>query len=217
MKNRKVCVGADPFPPYQYYDEAGCLQGSDFETVKDTFERAGFTAEVQLGPWDEIEAAVARGELDAVFQVQKTPQREAAYCFSDLLRNAVTEVITGDVNLADGSGLHSALHSWAEAETRGLTVGVIKNYAYGEDVDRLRPEMKAAYDSQEALLHAIGAREVDLGIFDRGVRQYLQARLDVGEIYPIESLTFMRPLYVMFREEEMKNAFCEAMHTQVKV
>lgn len=212
MENKKVRVGADPFPPYQYYDEAGSLQGSDFEVVKRTFAQAGFAAEVKLGPWDEIEAAMARGELDAVFQVQKTPQREAAYRFSDLLRNAVTEVITGDAALAT----HETLRSWTEAEARGLTVGVIKNYAYGAEIDNLSEALKVSYDSQEGLLHAIGTRTVDLGIFDRGVRMYLQERCGIEALYPIESLTFIRPLYVMFREEELKDAFCEAMRTQVK-
>jgi len=112
-----ILVGADPFPPYQYYDECGAIQGSDYERVHLAFQRAGYEINVILDEWLKIEGALMNQEIDAAFQVQWTSERAKNYYFSDLLRNAVTEVVTGHKNLD--------LKSYHEIMDQKLSVGVI--------------------------------------------------------------------------------------------
>lgn len=194
MKKEILRVGADPFPPYQYLDENGQPTGSDCQRVKEILQKAGYEARVILEEWSVLEQMLYTGELDALFQVQKTPEREKTYFFSRLLRNAVTETVTGRPDLT--------LDSLEELSEKGLTLGIIDQYAYGELVDDLPDACKRAYPTQEALLTAIADCQVDLGVFDKGVKEYLLEGLG-GKVYPLENLTFLRPLYIMFRDRDV--------------
>ena len=192
-------IGADPFPPYQYYDAAGLLRGTDYETVRAAGEKAGFHMAFLLDEWGAVEQKMLAGELDAVFQVQKNPQRAARYCFSKLLRNAVTEVITADAGLS--------LAGYADIPGKGLTLGVQANYSYGDAIDSLDERCKRAYGSGEALLRAVHAGRVDAGVFDRGVKEYLMEQLHLSGIRALEGLSFDRPLYIAFNDAAVRDAF----------
>lgn len=193
-------VGADPFPPYQYINEDGVLRGHDYELVRDAFASAGYEIEVALDDWPKIEAAVRNGELDAAFQVQRTPEREALYAFSDLLRLAATEVITSNPYLRN-------LTSFDEIATRHLIIGVMDNYAYGQEIDELGASCKRTYANQSDLLWAISRGEVDVGIFDQGVKIYLMQREGIDNLLTVGELTFERPLYVVFTDPALRYAF----------
>ena len=73
-------VGADPFPPYQYYDESGVVRGIDSDTVTAAFEEAGYKIEIELMDWSDVQKKFDNGELHAIFQVQPDPERLAKYC-----------------------------------------------------------------------------------------------------------------------------------------
>lgn len=198
--DRKLLIGADPFPPYQYLDANGVVQGTDFELVREAFVRAGYQIEVRLDAWPIVEAAARSGELDAAFQVQRTPERESLYQFSDLLRQATTEVITSNPYLR-------RLDSYKDIATRHLIVGVMANYAYGEEIDSLDTSYKQEYADQTTLLKAISSGEVDIGIFDQGVKMYLMQKAGIDNLHVIDELTFERPLYVIFSDPVLRDAF----------
>ncbi len=194
-----ITVGADPFPPYQYYDESGNLKGSDYDLVKKAFDLAGYNIKVVLDEWKKIEEDLINKVIDAAFQVQYTPEREKKYYFSNLLRNAVTEVVTGNKDLA--------LNSFKEIEEKKLSIGVINNYTYGDDVDSLDSSLKVPYPDQISLLKAINDKVVDVGIFDKGVKEYLMKSSDLNNIHSIKALEFIRPLYVVFNNPELRDDF----------
>lgn len=190
MEKRVIKVGADPFPPYQYIDEDGRAAGSDYEEVSRIFQEAGYEIEVLIDEWNVVESKFLSGELDALFQVQKSPEREEKFRFSDLLRNAVTEVITADQELE--------LKSYQEIADRELKLGVLKGYAYGKEIDELPLSCKQEYESSEKLLFAVAGREVDAGVFDQGVKTYMMEKLGIRGVYSIKALEFLRPLYIMY-------------------
>jgi ABC-type amino acid transport substrate-binding protein len=196
---KQIRIGADPFPPYQYYDRQGVLRGSDYEHVLSAGTTAGFEMEFEVDEWSLIEKKFFDKQLDAVFQVQKTPEREKRCIFSKLLRNAVTEIVTGKADLK--AGLFSDLTQG------GYRLGVIQNYAYGEPLDSLNPGLKAAYPDQESLLTAIAEKKVDAGVFDQGVKNFLIEKLGLSGIYVLSSLSFLRPLYMAFHDSEIRDAF----------
>ncbi|MHC1719571.1 MAG: substrate-binding periplasmic protein [Clostridiaceae bacterium] len=197
--DRLITVGADPFPPYQYYDDDGELKGSDYETVKESFKKAGYEIKVILGEWAGVESLLAEGKIDAAFQVQKNPEREKKYYFSELLRSATTEIVTGCKTLK--------LESLSKIEEKKLSVGVIANYSYGKDIDSLDNSLKRSFNSQEELLRAIDERKVDIGVFDKGVKEYIAEREGLKNIYSIKNLEFNRPLYVVFNDEKLRDEF----------
>jgi ABC-type amino acid transport substrate-binding protein len=196
----KLLIGADPFPPYQYYNNFGTLCGSDYEAVKKAGENAGFAMDFVLDEWQLIETRMKNHELDAIFQLPKTPEREKIYCFSKLLRNAATEVITANSTLT-----HIA--NYEEISTKKLSLGVMENFAYNEKVDSIDTALKTAFKTQESLLLAIRNGQVDLGVFDKGVKSFLMEKLSVTNLYALDALTFLRPLHLAFQDEEVRDAF----------
>jgi len=197
--DKLLTVGADPFPPYQYYNENHDVKGSDYEIVKKIFNHAEYKIKVILNEWKKIEDLVINKKIDAAFQVQYTIEREKKYFFSGLFRNAVTEVITGNKSLD--------LKSYFEIEEKKLSVGVINNYTYGDDVDKIDSSLKKSFDEQNKLLKAINDRILDIGIFDKGVKEYLIKKEGFDNIFSIKNLEFIRPLYVIFSSKKLKDSF----------
>lgn len=196
---KKLYVGADPFPPYQYYDKNGSVIGSDYDIVKKTFDTLGYEIEVILDNSSIVEQKLIEGSLDVAFQFQKTDEREKKYSYSKLLRNAVTEFVTSDKLLKVDK-----LSSIAEMK---LTVGVIENYSYGDDIDKLDSNLKISFEDHVALLHSISDNKVCIGIFDKGVKEYIAKEENIKNIYSLENLEFIRPLYVVFNKSSLRDEF----------
>lgn len=194
-----LTVGADPFPPYQYYNENHDIKGSDYKIVKKIFNHAGYKIKIILNKWKKIEDLVINKKIDAAFQVQYTIERGKKYFFSDLFRNAVTEVVTGNKSLGLGS--------YFEIEEKKLSVGVINNYIYGDDIDKICPSLKKSFDEQAELLKAINDKIIDIGIFDKGVKEYLIKKEGFKNIFSIKNLEFIRPLYVIFSSKKLRDSF----------
>lgn len=202
---KRLTVGADPFPPYQYYDQVGNIQGLDYQLVKKIFKSAGYKIKVILAEWNKIEDALIDKKIDAAFQVQHTSEREKKYFFSKLFRYATTEVVTGSKRLR--------LNSYAEIEEKQLSIGVINNYTYGDGIDQLDSSLKVRFSDQSELLKAINDQVVELGIFDQGVKEHLLKQKSYPNIYSIKNLEFIRPLYVVFSNKGIRDKFNQNMKT----
>ena len=195
----KLKIGADPFPPYQYYDEKGRIAGTDYEAVAKALRSAGYEFEMILDEWSSIEKMISNYKLDAVFQVQLNRERSERYYFSDLLRSAVTQTLTGDKSLI--------LNSCEDIKKKCLIAGVIENYSYGAHIDGIEDKFKKTYRTQEELLKDISLRAVDIGIFDKGVKEYLMGKNNIKNIYSIDNLEFKRDLYVIFNDKKLRDEF----------
>lgn len=198
MKKIKIC--ADPFPPYQYINEDGKAEGLDYSLVRDVLCDAGYSTDIKIAPWNEVMGAFERKEYDAIFQVQDTPERRKKYCLSHKLRDAVTDV----VRLAD-----SDIHADSYDDLAGYRIGLITGFANGEDIDRLPDECKILHESTGAMIDSLLAGKIDVAVCDRGVVKYLSG--DDERIIPIETLTYKRPLYVMFHDRILRDRFDDSL------
>lgn len=196
-------IGADPFPPYQYYDENGIVHGIDCDTVTAAFEKAGYKIDIELMDWGNVQKKFDEGEFQAVFQVQPNPERLGKYYFSDLLRNAATELVSSQIGLL--------LQDYQDISVQNLKLGVLQGYANGPEIDALPADAKKEYPDNVSLLRAISTGEVDLGVYDCGVKTYLMEREGITNIYPIEAMTYTRPLYVAFRDPILRDEFNTAL------
>ncbi len=197
MTKIKVC--ADPFPPYQYVDKDGSIKGKDYELVVSRLRAAGYDPEVCIAEWDRIYREFQAGEQDVLFQAQDSPERLEKFYFSKRLRYAVTEIVTINADL---------LTLKEYAGLAGYKVGVIAGFANGPEIDGLPDSCKVEYPGTAQVLQGIYDKEVDCGVCDQGVKEYLTAGLPV--LYPIPALTYKRPLYVMFNQEKQRDDFDEA-------
>lgn len=203
MKKRLV-VGADPFPPYQYIDEDGTIKGSDYEIVKNVIKDMGYEAEFIIKEWPEIERMFNEKKIDIVFQVQKTPEREKRYYFSDKLRDAVTVIITSKNRDIKCNNLEELVHM---IKTNNWKLGVMEGYHYGEIIDSIPEEYKVPFSTNEELLEAVNNGKVDLAVMDLGVFEYYKEKYGFNNLKVIENASFTRPLYVIFNDPSLRDEF----------
>lgn len=196
---RTLIIGADPFPPYQYYDENGNIRGLDYEVVKLVIEKMGCNDKYIIDDWSKIEKLLINKKIDIAFQVQKTPERENMYYFSDKLRDAATIIVTSKNN-TDYEDIRDIFKGNSK-------LGVIQNYKYGEIIDSINHDYKVNYKSLEDLLDAVNNGSIDYGVADLGVFNYLSKNTNYQNIVSMERLVFNRPLYVVFNDESLKNEF----------
>lgn len=196
---RKLTIGADPFPPYQYYDEAGNIRGSDYEVVKAVIDRMNCTATYIIDEWQAVEKAFANKEIDLVFQVQKTPEREKNYYFSSKLRDATTSIVTS-TDRTDQSDINELFADHSK-------LGVIEGYMYGDIIDSIDAEHKIAFKSLDDLLQSVNDGSTEFGVVDLGVYNYLNRDNRYSNTKLLEKLNFNRPLYVAFNDQELRDEF----------
>jgi ABC-type amino acid transport substrate-binding protein len=202
-----IRVGADPFPPYQYVNADGTLDGLDYRVVKAVLERAGYTPKITIDTWSKVWSCFLKGELDALFQVQDTPELLAKYFFSKRLRDAVTGAVTLKKEL-------ESLTSYKEIPEQNLSIAVIEGFSYGCQIDSLADTSKKTYPDTLGLLKAVETGEADLGIVDQGVYTHLKKQGKTGSFLTIPGLEYLRPLYVMFRESFDRDAFNSALENK---
>ena len=193
-------IGADPFPPYQYIDKNGKVKGSDYATIKSVVDKMGYNANYSIEDWSIIEKRFNNKEIDIVFQVQKTPEREMKYYFSKKLRDAVTSIITSLDNDFNYNNINDLFKN-------GDKLGVIENYKYGEVIDSIDLDSKKYYKTLEDILTDVNKGLVKFGVVDLGVYEYMNKDNVYKNIKVIDNLNFNRPLYVAFNDEFLKDKF----------
>lgn len=196
MHMEKIKVCADPFPPYQYIDEKGQVKGKDYEVVMKKLQLAGYDPVICIDSWNKIYKEFEEGEQDVLFQAQDSPERLEKFFLSKLLRYAVTEIVTANMDLCN-------LKTYQELQN--YKIGVIANFANGPGIDSLPASCKVEFTDTEEIMEAVCTGKVDVGVCDQGVREYLIKKDQI--LYPIHELTYKRPLYVMFRNKKHRDDF----------
>ncbi len=196
---KTLIVGADPFPPYQDIKTDGTVYGSDYNTVKSVIDKMGLEAQYIIKEWTLVERMFNNKEIDMIFQIQKTPEREVNWYISDKLRDAVTSIVTSTDN-TDFHNINDIFNG------RGK-LAVIENYQYGEVIDCINAENKEYFKSTEDLLKAVNNAEVSYGVVDFGVFTYMNRENTYNNLKVIDSLNFYRPLYAAFNNESIRDKF----------
>lgn len=196
---KTLIVGADPFPPYQDIKVDGRIYGSDYSTVKSVIDKMGFKARYIIKEWALIEKMFNNKEIDVVFQIQKTPEREKNWYISDKLRDAVTSIVTS----ADNTSYHD-INDIFHAQEK---LAVMENYQYGEKIDSINAENKKYFKSTGDLLEAVNNFEVSFGVVDLGVFTHIKEHKTYKNLKVINNLNFNRPLYVAFNDESIRDKF----------
>ena len=203
MANKILKLGTDPFPPYQYYLEDGSIAGLDYDYVKKVFDQMGYGIDVTIKDWHEIQAVLDVKGYDAAFQVSKTPERELRYIFSEPFRYAVTELVTSRDDMK--------LDSLQQVIDQGLVIGVMAGYTNGDEIDALPDVCKKSYITTESLVEALSKGEVELGVVDKGVKEFHMKSMGIDNLYTLDKFTFDRSLHVIFFDPVLCEEFNRAM------
>lgn len=206
---QKLKLVADPYPPYQFIDH-GEIVGVDHDLVKTAFQLSGIEIEVNLHSWDDCIELMETGEVDGLFQITPTPDREEQFAFSKLMRTAQT-VYLGN---SSSNVILSHFASHAEILTRH-SLGLVEGYAYHPEVDELDNKQKTFYSSQEALLQALSHKDIDLALMDIGVAKHLSNGLGLDNIIVLPGHAIERKLHVAFQKilTELVNLFNQGLES----
>jgi len=134
---KKVVVGTNPeFPPFEYQDKEGNMEGFDLDLMTAISEDQGFEVDFQSLEFDALTGALATGQIDAAAAgISVTPERNEQVLFSNPYMNAsLGIVVTKDntsIKSADdlkGKVVCAQLGTTgAEAATKLKEEGVIKD------------------------------------------------------------------------------------------
>ncbi len=189
---KRLVVGADPFPPYQYINNDGKICGIDYDVVSSIINMMGYEAKYIIKKWMIIKKMFDNEEIDVLFQVQKTPEREKRYYFSEKLRDAVTLIVTSTNN--------THYRNVDDLLKDNGKLAVEKNYQYGEIIDSIDKNNKVYFQS-------LNNGEEKYGVVDLKVFEYLNKNNLYNNIKIINNLHFNRSLYVIFNDKSLRDRF----------
>jgi len=150
-----VRVGFFPFEGYYAVDDAGERSGYGYELLQLIAQHANlsYTYVDDVAAWDEMEQMLLDGRLDMLTSVQKTPEREEKFEFSETPISTSSTMMTvksGDTRIASGD----------YSTYDGIRVGVIRDNSHAEKFAKFAQEKgfsytQVPYDSLEDLEAAL--------------------------------------------------------------
>ena len=78
-----ITVGGDQnYPPFEYLNEKGLPEGFNIDIIMAVSRAMDMEVKIELGPWNQVRAALERGEIDALAGMYRTPKRDTTVDFS---------------------------------------------------------------------------------------------------------------------------------------
>jgi polar amino acid transport system substrate-binding protein len=161
-----VRMAADPWPPYT--DRALPHQGLAVGIVGEALTRAGHPTTLTITEWEKVMEGAADGGFDVMVGAWETEERAKTFAFSE-------PYLFNEIKLVK---LRDAPFSFADilARTRPeLTMGLVRNYGYGEALAPLRSYANRNETDVSQLLLRLVQGEIDFAVCDdRSARHHLK-------------------------------------------
>lgn len=155
----RLKVGWEPYAPYTYADDNGRVTGADIEIISAAADQAGCALEFRQLPWARILREIETGTLDVSTSTSLTPERSEWAWFSQSYRQTDMAVY-----VRKGETGRYRLESLEQIPAQQFRLGVIVDYFYGEDIDRLitdpsfTPWVDGATDYRTSIVKLINGR-----------------------------------------------------------
>lgn len=189
LAEETLVVHFEEYPPYEFIEKGG-VKGVNVALMREAFRRMGVTPSFVPMPWKRAVYELKNGNIFALASGFKTPEREVfAYYPSESL--AMEEVVVV-VPTVSGVTISSI------SDLYGLSVGVVREYAYGKDFDSRRGLKKIEAASNPQLLKMLMSQRMDVAIMNKRVANALAQKMNItGHIRFAYSMN-KEPLYLLF-------------------
>lgn len=154
--DKKIVIGVDDYPPFNFPDENGKPTGIDIELAEEAFGRMGYGVRFTRIEWDIKDALLASGDVDCVWSCFSMSGREQKYKWAGpyMVSNQVVAV-RNDSNikhLADLQGKLVAVQSSTKPESMFL-----------DKTDPRIPEIRQLYsvENRDMIYAMLGKGYVD--------------------------------------------------------
>lgn len=188
-ENRKMVIHFEEYPPYEYTED-GEVKGINMDLMKEAFKRMDIKLSFKPMPWKRGVYELQNGGIVCLASGFKTPEREVYTFFpSEPLAMENVVVVTSAVSGVEITSLE---------DLRGLTIGVVREYAYGHDFDSMLGLNKIEATSNNQLLKMLLSQRMDVAIMNKAVARFLAKKIGklahIKFIYDVNS----EPLYLLF-------------------
>lgn len=123
------------FPPLEYIGEDGDPQGIAVDIVKRIMSSLGHTVNIKVYPWARALDMVRDGEVDAIFTIYKTPEREAFLDYSAEV--LIPQIVAFYVKKGSPITFNGDLNALKDKQ-----IGVISTISYGIKFDQMRAQLQ---------------------------------------------------------------------------
>jgi len=202
----KACelrVGWQVWAPYQMPGDSG-PKGLDIALIRTVAERAGCAVAFQQVPWTRLLQDVESGDMDVALAAARNAEREGYAHFTEPYRFERVGVMVR----RDDQAIQ-ALDSLKEMIDAGRTIGLWRDYHYGETVAKLRADpayadgFKVIHEGR-TLVRMLAAGRVDATLGDPVADVYTARQLGVADKVKPHGLTVLKtPVHFMLSQESV--------------
>ena len=167
--NKKIIIGGDNYPPFNYTDENGNPAGIDVELAKEAFSRMGYKPVFVNIDWENKKNLVEQGKIDCIWACFSVTGRENDYHWAGpyMLSHEVVAVNNSSkiYKLSDLKNKVIAVQSTTKPEELFL-----------KQTDPKIPKVKQVYsmENRELIYTSLGKGYVDaIAAHEISIRQYM--------------------------------------------
>lgn len=191
----------EDYPPYEYSTDKG-LDGISASKVRSICKAIGYTPRFVFAPWSRALSLVKSGEVDGIFSLNRTSEREGYMSFTDV------PVAWSEERLFSLRNKVKPIESFEQIKAK--SVGVVTDYTYGKTFDELAIPKKISARGNKNLITRLNKEWIDVIVMNRIVFDYYVKKLK------IDPLRFqMHPLVV--NAEDLYMAFSKKSKAREKV
>jgi polar amino acid transport system substrate-binding protein len=167
-EGKPLKIAGSVWPPYIV--DQGVEKGAATALVSEILKRAGYQTEVSIESWPRTLEGTSAGIYDVIISAWYTKERESHFQFTDpYFVNTIQFVKRKDapINFRDYQDL------------KGLVIGVVNGYAYGEEFDTAKGILKLPSNHVIQNLLKLQQGRIDLTLGDKWV-----IRHELTEYFP---------------------------------
>lgn len=187
-----LVMGWDPWEPYQYQVDGAHVFGLDVDLLTAVVSNAGCTIDFRQESWSGLLELLKQGEVDVLGGATQTGERQEFARFTDAYRDEEFLVYVRADRLEELSPL-----TFREMLERGMKVGVVEAYLYGEPVSTFQDDSALGrqfeYSSMsETSISLLLDGEVDAIIEDKYVGASIIRRKNLADSVEPHPVRFAR-------------------------
>lgn len=201
-KNDKVLSFVyEDYPPYEYSTDKG-LDGISASKVRAICKKLGYTPKFIFAPWTRALSLVKSGQVDGIFSLNRTAERERYMSFSSY------PIAWSEERLFSLRSKSKKIEEFDQITKK--SVGVVADYTYGKTFDELKIAKKITARGNENLITRLNKGWIDVIVMNRIVFEYYVKKLKLDP-----SRFQMHPLVV--NAEDLYMAFSKKSKLGKKV
>ena len=151
-------IAGSVWPPYIV--DQGAEKGAATKLVSEILKRAGYKTDITIETWPRTLEGTSVGIYDVIISAWYTKKRDAQFQFTDpYFVNTILFVKRKD----------SPIKFQSYQDLKGLVIGVVNGYAYGDEFDNAREILKLPSDHLIQNLLKLQQGRIDLTLGDKWV------------------------------------------------